>query len=453
VSGLSVVPDAGVTSRVQRNGHGGSAPGSIRGRDGELGRIGALLDALAGGRGGVVLVSGAAGMGKTALLTQAADMASGRGIRVFSAAGEPATQAVPLAPILDALVVDSPPVDRGRLRQLSLRVDQRFWLLRELEEGLERAAARAPMVIAIDDLQWADVVSLLFLKLRTRQAPSPAILWMLAFRPGELDVPASLAVDRLEGGGAVPLALGHLGEEAVTDIAAAALGGAPDEALTHALREAGGHPLWLTELLRGWQDDQLVVLDRGRSRLVTSRIPRRFTRSVMRQLDRVPGEVRRVLELAAVLGDSCSLDELAALSGRLPAELPGALRQALAGEWLIEAGGRLAFRHRLVREALAQQLTGTARRTARSIMLPAAARDGEPQSPCRPEPGPEAAWAALSAAEAAVARLAARGATNRQIAGQLFLSPHTVDSHLRRIFAKLGISSRVKLAQLAFEPR
>jgi DNA-binding NarL/FixJ family response regulator len=448
-----VLRDASVTSGVQRTGRSGSAPGSMRGRDDELGKIGALLDALADGRGGVALVSGAAGMGKTALLAQAADLAGARGIRVFSAAGEPATQAVPLAPILDALVVDRPPVDRARLRQLSLRVDQRFWLLCELEESLERAAARAPMVITIDDLQWADVVSLLFLKRRARPAPPPAIVWLLAFRPGELSIPASLAVDRLEGAGAVPLALGHLADEAVADIAADALGGAPDEALTHALREVGGHPLWLAELLRGWQDDQLVALDRGMARLVAARIPRRFTRSVLRQLDRAEGEVRHVLELAAVLGDSCSLDELAALSDRPPGELPGALRQAMAGEWLIEVGGRLAFRHRLVREALAQQLTGAVRQSARSIMLPAAAPDGVPQAQYRPPPGPEAAWAELSAAEAAVARLAARGATNRQIAGQLFLSPHTVDSHLRRIFAKLGISSRVKLAQLAFEPR
>jgi DNA-binding CsgD family transcriptional regulator len=69
------------------------------------------------------------------------------------------------------------------------------------------------------------------------------------------------------------------------------------------------------------------------------------------------------------------------------------------------------------------------------------------------QPQPEPAWAELSAAESAVARLAARGETNREIAGELFLSPHTVDSHLRRIFAKLGISSRVELARLAAERR
>ena len=67
-------------------------------------------------------------------------------------------------------MVDDPPVDHGRLRDLSLSVDLRFWLLRELQEGLLRSAALAPMVIAIDDLQWADPVTFLLLKLRSRQA-------------------------------------------------------------------------------------------------------------------------------------------------------------------------------------------------------------------------------------------------------------------------------------------
>jgi DNA-binding CsgD family transcriptional regulator len=58
-------------------------------------------------------------------------------------------------------------------------------------------------------------------------------------------------------------------------------------------------------------------------------------------------------------------------------------------------------------------------------------------------------WAALTTSELAVARLVAEGLTNREVAERLFVSPHTVNSHLRHVFSKLGINSRVELARLA----
>jgi DNA-binding CsgD family transcriptional regulator len=62
---------------------------------------------------------------------------------------------------------------------------------------------------------------------------------------------------------------------------------------------------------------------------------------------------------------------------------------------------------------------------------------------------PDTGWAAMTDSELAVARLVAQGLTNREVAEQLFVSPHTVNSHLRQIFAKLQVNSRVALTRLA----
>jgi DNA-binding CsgD family transcriptional regulator len=55
-------------------------------------------------------------------------------------------------------------------------------------------------------------------------------------------------------------------------------------------------------------------------------------------------------------------------------------------------------------------------------------------------------WESLTRGERAVAELVAEGLTNRHIAGRLFISPHTVNSHLRHAFKKLDVSTRAGLA-------
>jgi DNA-binding CsgD family transcriptional regulator len=62
---------------------------------------------------------------------------------------------------------------------------------------------------------------------------------------------------------------------------------------------------------------------------------------------------------------------------------------------------------------------------------------------------PGRGWAAMTESELAVARLVAEGFTNREVAERLFVSHHTVSGHLRRVFAKLDVNSRVELTRLA----
>ena len=64
-----------------------------------------------------------------------------------------------------------------------------------------------------------------------------------------------------------------------------------------------------------------------------------------------------------------------------------------------------------------------------------------------PAERPKSGWESLTSAELRVVRAIVDGRTNREAASVLFLSPHTVDSHLRRVFSKLEINSRVELTR------
>jgi hypothetical protein len=168
--------------------------GLLRGREPQVEALRGQLDALLAGRGGTVLVSGLAGMGKTVLLDAAGTMARELGIRVFRGGGDAAARVIPFGPLLKALVsARDAPVDPAAIRDLSQSPDQRFRLLRELQESLERAALRTPVLISIDDVQWADDATLVALVTLSRQLATHRILWLLAARTGELSLPGCAA--------------------------------------------------------------------------------------------------------------------------------------------------------------------------------------------------------------------------------------------------------------------
>jgi DNA-binding CsgD family transcriptional regulator len=122
--------------------------------------------------------------------------------------------------------------------------------------------------------------------------------------------------------------------------------------------------------------------------------------------------------------------------------------QLLYGEWLSRGGRRGDAREHLraAHEAFsAMAAPAFADRAARALRAGGGAEPARRRSKITPD--------ALTEQEAQIARLARDGLTNAQIGGRLFISPRTVEYHLYKVFAKLGVHSRDQLGgALADEP-
>jgi DNA-binding CsgD family transcriptional regulator len=112
---------------------------------------------------------------------------------------------------------------------------------------------------------------------------------------------------------------------------------------------------------------------------------------------------------------------------------------------LLTRGGRQGEAAALLAEALERYEQAGADDWARRVRVRLRAlgvRAGARGSRQRPTHG----WESLTATERAVSRLVAEGLTNGAVAKRLYISPHTVNTHLRHVFAKLDVSNRVALA-------
>ena len=301
------------------------------GRTAALARLGAIRAGLAGGGVGFAVVVGEPGIGKSRLAARFAGELHAAGDTVLAGRSgrEPGE---PFAPLLEALGEDAPrleePADAdtraGRLRLNDALVD-----------ALEHVAARRPLLLVLDDLQWADGATLDFLRHLAGVRASTPVLVVATARPGSV---ISALVEELE---ATQIDLAGL-TVAETEALLAARGEAHDaEAL---VRRTGGNPFFLEALLEAGAAEELPA---GVAELVAARV------------GSLGEPVRRLLEAAAVLGQELDTDLLARVSGQSLDETLDALDDAAAARLLVPAAdgaGRVAFAHALVREALAQTL-------------------------------------------------------------------------------------------------
>src|SRR5438876_8919728 len=335
----------------------------FHGRDAELALIRAELERLSDGTEAVVVVDGAAGMGKSRLLAEAAAIARGLGIRVGRCAADPSETMVELAALLAALFDGAEPLlDPSSLSTLRAQPEQRFWLLRDLQQLLERAALESPLLISIDDSHWADSGAVSAIRMLPMRLMGLPIAWVIALRPPREATPLVFALEQLKQEGARTVTLGPLDDDAVVQLATDMLAAQPDQSILKQLAEAEGSPFLVVETLLGLQEEERIRVVDGRAELIEGQLPRRVHEKMRERLGRLSDEASDAVTVAASLGRTFSFDELARTLGRPASELLAPVGELLEANLLVERDENLAFWHDLTREAVRASVPVTARR-------------------------------------------------------------------------------------------
>src|SRR5882762_8717219 len=202
----------------------------LHGRDAELALVRGELERLSDGAEAVVVVEGAAGMGKSRLLAEAAAIARSLGIRVGISAADSSETMVELATLLAALFDGAEPLlDPREFTTLHAPPEQRFWLLRDLQALLERAALESPLLIAMDDAHWVDAGTAASIRTLPMRLMGLPIAWIIALRPPRESTPLVHALEQLKRNGAQTIVLGPLDDDAIAQLATDLLAARPDQ--------------------------------------------------------------------------------------------------------------------------------------------------------------------------------------------------------------------------------
>ena len=330
------------------------------GRDSEQSRLVSWVSRVADGHGGAVLIEGEPGIGKSALGRAGCTMAAELGCQVFWGAGDELGQALPLLPLLDALRVREPSADERRTTIVRLLrgeftsgrgEDLSAALAEQLLALVDELCDRSPVVLVVDDLQWADPATVALWARMARSVTQLPLLLVGMMRP----VPQrdDLLALRHSVGVTARLRLHGLADAAVADLVGALAGGKPDEDLLRLADGAAGNPLYLTELVDALaRSSCLTLTDAGTAELGNGPTPGSLSAAIADRLGFVPGWVREVLRAAALLGVDFLVPDLAVVLGRGVADLIPAVDEALAAGVLVESGDGLRFRHPMIRAAL-----------------------------------------------------------------------------------------------------
>jgi DNA-binding CsgD family transcriptional regulator len=327
------------------------------GRDAELERIRALVDGVAAGGGFALLIVGDAGLGKSRLANAAAAMGAAAGFDVRAGGAHHLEVEAPYAAVLDALdlrvsdlTADSGSVATRTMLEAWAVGAPRFLLAERLEERLEDAALRHPVILVLEDLHWADTESLCWLRRLAGRAGELHLGVLATTRP---PLPGAVSGRALADWAGDRIDLAPLTPDAVGELAADVLGAPPGPRLADALAGAVGAPLLALALIDALQAAGALATNDGLVDVVSSTPALHAGAAVTARLEELDADTLRVLQVAAVLGPTLTVADLAAVLGRRAVDVMRALDDAAAAGILTTSEpGDIAFRHELYRDAM-----------------------------------------------------------------------------------------------------
>ena len=372
---------------------------ALSGRDDVLSRIRSTIDAARRGTGELVLLRGESGVGKTRVAMEAARLAVREQHFVLTAEATAAEDS-PLSllrPTLQQVADHCREMGRRRTKKVLGRragvlarfepslglletgvhpppsrlppAESRLRLYRYLLETYRAMAGARAVILVLDDLQWADELSLGFLEYVSRVTLDRVVV-IGTYR-------ADTAPPRLEaakGDAVTTIDLGRLPLAAVSSMIGdmLALPEPPPDLVGFLSRESEGNPFFVAEYLRAALWEELLVRspdghwqfmggERGEA-TEEFPLPATLRELLEHRLDQLEPSARKLSEVAAVLGRLVEPETLAALAGVPEDEVLDGIEVLLSHQVFEELSGRLHFAHDKLREVAYERISGFRRK-------------------------------------------------------------------------------------------